>query len=187
MSQRNRTGAKNGFNFISPQGGGNHAPRWEASPCESSFNLISPQGDGNMSDRITLSKIAVSNVLAGEERGTMATLTIEIPDDLMAQLAPLQEQLPALLRQCLEHSSPSAHVYRYILSFLVSQPTPQQISAFRPTPEMQARLRFLLDRSRQAELTEVEQKELNDYEQIEHLLVLLKTGNLPFLVGQTST
>lgn len=115
----------------------------------------------------------------------MATLTIEIPDDLMAQLAPLQEQLPDLLRQCVEHSSPSAHVYRYILSFLVSQPTPQQISAFRPTPEMQARLRFLLERSK-AELTEVEQKELNDYEQIEHLLVLLKTGNLPFLVGQTS-
>ena len=65
----------------------------------------------------------------------VATLTIEIPDDLMAQLSPVKEQLPELLRRCLHPLALPAQVYRYILDFLTSQPTPEQIAAFRPTDE----------------------------------------------------
>jgi hypothetical protein len=41
------------------------------------------------------------------------------------------------LRQCVQQAVLPAHVSRYILDFLRSQPTPEQIAAFRPTPEMQ--------------------------------------------------
>jgi len=74
------------------------------------------------------------------ERVTMASLTIEISDDLMERLAPMRDQLPELLRQCLQPSVISAQVYRYVLDFLASQPTPEQVATFRPAPEMQARL-----------------------------------------------
>ncbi|UIE39771.1 hypothetical protein [Leptodesmis sichuanensis] len=111
----------------------------------------------------------------------MASLTIEIPDDLMECLAPIQDQLPELLRLCLQPSIISAQAYRYIPDFLASQPTPEQVATFRPTPGMQARLRYLLARSHDGTIEPDEVKELDEYERIEHLIVLLKAGNLPYL------
>lgn len=111
----------------------------------------------------------------------MATLTIEIPDELMEQIIPLQDQLPDLLRRCLQPDVLSAQVYRYILNFLASQPNPEQIAAFRPTPEMQNRLRYLVNLSQDKTLTPEEAQELLEYERIEHLMILLKAGNLPYL------
>ena len=71
--------------------------------------------------------------------------------------------------------------YRYILDFLASQPTPEQIAAFRPTSEMQARLQYLLSCNTEGTITLEESQELDEYEQIEHLIVLLQSGNLPYL------
>jgi hypothetical protein len=110
----------------------------------------------------------------------MATLTLEISDELMAQLAPVQDQLPELLHRCLLPPTLSAEVYRYILDFLASQPTPEEIAAFRPTLAMQQRLRYLCDRAEDT-ITLEESQELEEYEQIEHLIVLLKSGNLSSL------
>jgi hypothetical protein len=63
----------------------------------------------------------------------VATITIELPDDLSEQLAQLGDRLPELLRQCVQQAVLPAHVYRYILDFLLSQPTPEKIAAFRPS------------------------------------------------------
>jgi len=111
----------------------------------------------------------------------MATLTIEIPDDLMVQLAPMYTSLPELLRRCLQPPTLSAHAYRYVLDFLASQPTPEQIADFRPTPDMQERLKYLLLRNSEGILTPEESQELDEYGQIEHLIILLKSGSLPYL------
>ncbi|MEL7502297.1 MAG: hypothetical protein AAFN18_07485 [Cyanobacteria bacterium J06554_6] len=108
----------------------------------------------------------------------MATLTIEIPDDLMDQIAPVQDQLPDLLRRCLHPLALPAQVYRYVFDFLASQPTPDQIANFRPTSDMQDRMGYLLTQSKADALTSLEAQELDEYERIEHLIVLLKTGNL---------
>lgn len=117
----------------------------------------------------------------------MATLTIEVPDDLMERLAPIRDQLPELLRRCLQPSMLSTQVYRYILDFLASQPTPEQIAAFRPTLEMQQRLQYLLARNTEGSITLEEMQELDEYERIEHLIVLLKAGNLPYLTAATQS
>lgn len=117
----------------------------------------------------------------------MATITIEVPDDLSDQLAQLGDRLPDLLRQCLQQSALPAQVYRYILDFLISQPSPDQIAAFRPTAEMQERLLTLIAKSHSGELTPTEQKELDEYERIEHLIVMLKLGNLPYLTRPTAS
>lgn len=109
----------------------------------------------------------------------MAQITLEVPDDLSTQLLQLGDQLPKLLRQCLVQPPLPAQVYRDILDFLSRQPTPTEIAQFRPTPEMQSRLLTLLSRRQGGDLTETEQRELDEYERIEHFMILLKAGNLP--------
>ena len=111
----------------------------------------------------------------------MARLTIEIPDDLMEQLTPIQEQLPDLLRRCLHPLTLPAQVYRYVLDFLASQPTPKQIANFRPTADMQMRMQYLLLQNQADQLSPREQQELDEYERIEHLIIMVKAGNLPHL------
>jgi hypothetical protein len=111
----------------------------------------------------------------------MAVITLEIPDELADQVAQLHDRLPELLTLSLQQPAVPAATYRYILDFLVSNPSPEQIAAFGPTPEMQARLRTLLARSRDGQLTPTETRELDEYARIEHLMVMIKAGNLPYL------
>ena len=76
----------------------------------------------------------------------MATVTIEVPDELSELVAQAGDRLPELLAQSLREPTLPAHVYRYVLDFLASQPTPEQVAAFGPTAEMKDRLRTLLER-----------------------------------------
>jgi ribonucleotide reductase beta subunit family protein with ferritin-like domain len=62
------------------------------------------------------------------------------------------DRLPELLERSLCQSNVSAQFYRHILDSLASNPTPTEIAAFRSTPEMQERLRVLLDRSKSMRL-----------------------------------
>jgi hypothetical protein len=108
-------------------------------------------------------------------------ITLEVPEELSEKLTQLGDRLPELLALSLEQPPLPTRVYQYILDFLVSNPTSEQILAFRPTAEMQERMQTLLRRSKAGELNPTEQKELDEYERIEHLMVMLKTGNLPHL------
>ncbi|MBH8564020.1 hypothetical protein I8748_17820 [Nostoc sp. CENA67] len=108
----------------------------------------------------------------------MPKITLEVSEELSQQLAQLGHRLPELLALSLQQPAVPAQVYRYILDFLASNPTPEQIADFKPTPEMQARLRTLLARSKAGELAPSELKELDEYERIEHLMVMIKAGNL---------
>ncbi len=119
--------------------------------------------------------------LAGSR--TVPTITIEVPEELSLALAQVGDRLPELLALSLQQPALPAHIYRYILNFLASKPTPEQIAAFGPTPEMQERLRTLLGRSKAGELTPAEQIELDEYERIEHLVIMIKAGSLPFLTS----
>ncbi len=111
----------------------------------------------------------------------MATITLEVPEELSGQLGAMRDRLPELLALSLQQPPLAAHIYRSILDFLASNPTPEQIAAFGPTPEMQERLQLLLTRGKADILTLAEQAELDEYERIEHLMVLIKAGSLPYL------
>ena len=115
----------------------------------------------------------------------MTTITLDIPDDLAAQLMPLQDRLPELLSLAVDLSTirptPTAAneenvhpVFTEMMDFLVSRPTPEQIVEFKVSPEMQTRLEMLLEKNRESSLTETEDAELDTFEQINHLLILLK-------------
>lgn len=63
----------------------------------------------------------------------MTTITIEVPEELSERLSSERARLPELLEQCLHQPPLSAKTYRYVLDFLASDPTPEQIGAFGPT------------------------------------------------------
>jgi len=115
----------------------------------------------------------------------MATITLEVTDELAARLAPLRDKLPDLISQALELRSTekavreveqqiSHPVFIETLDFLASGPTPGQIIAFKASPAVQERLEELLDKNREEGLTEEEAAELDVYEQVNDLMILLK-------------
>ncbi len=114
----------------------------------------------------------------------MTTITLELADDLAESIAPLRDRLPEIIALGLNRLSPiPAKVYAYILSFLASGPSAEQVLAFRPTEEMAARLEELLDKSRAGALTDLEKQELDEYERIEHLVIMIKARAFPYLVS----
>jgi len=111
----------------------------------------------------------------------MSTITIEVPDELSDLVAEAGDRLPELLAQTLRQPALPAHVYRYVLDFLASNPSPEQVASFAPTPEMIERHRTLLAREAANNITLAEKAELDEYERLEHLMVMIKAGNLRYL------
>lgn len=128
----------------------------------------------------------------------MAELNIQIPDELAERLEPIRNRLPELLSQLLAAPTPSSlvmvqplqdgtaasdlpatpQVYLEVLDFLVTRPSAQDIVCFKVSAATQERLQFLLDKNRQGSLTDSELAELNVYEQLEHLMILMKARAL---------
>ena len=115
----------------------------------------------------------------------MTTITLEVPDELAARLAPVRDRLPTLLSLALDllpvnaplAVSPQEAAYpafNEMIDFLASGPALEQIVAFKVSPAAQARLEELLDKNAEDGLTEQETAELAVFEQINHILILLK-------------
>lgn len=118
----------------------------------------------------------------------MAELTIQVSDELAQRLEPLQNRLPELLWQLLDFANLPTNisktvqteptdiplVYQEVLDFLIKRPTPEEIIAFKVSPQAQSRLEELLERNRSAKLNSMELAELDVYEQLEHMMILLK-------------
>ena len=83
----------------------------------------------------------------------MTTLTLEIPDELANRLAPLHLEL---------------------LDFLATGPSHTDIANFKFSMHLQERLEKLLDANREENLTANEQTQLDVFQQMNHLLILLK-------------
>lgn len=64
--------------------------------------------------------------------------------------------------------------YDEVLDFLASTPTLEQIIAFRPSGATRERVRYLLDMNRAGTLTAEEEAELDQFEQVENLMRMLK-------------
>ena len=91
----------------------------------------------------------------------MATITLEVPDELAAQFKIPPSHLPALIREAVEAraSKPtktpatSPSLYQEIVSFLTSDPALEQVAEFKISAPAQERLEELLDKNREEGLT----------------------------------
>lgn len=113
----------------------------------------------------------------------MTTITLEVPDSLASQLTPLRDRLPDILQQTVGAWSLNAApnqivksfpVYEEMMDFLASGPTPEQIIAHKVSRSLQRRLESLLDKQREAGLTEEETAELNAFDQVNDVMSSLK-------------
>lgn len=112
----------------------------------------------------------------------MVKVEIQVPESLAEQLDSVRDRLPEVLAHGLDELSPLPNeVYRYILEFLASNPTPEALLKFEPTPEMQERVQELLEKNRDGRLTAAESAELDEYMRINHLVTMLKARSLSFL------
>lgn len=61
-----------------------------------------------------------------------------------------------------------------VLDFMVSSPSPQDIIAFKPSPQMEARLAELMAKNKADTLSDDERRELEAFLQLNHLVNMLK-------------
>ena len=109
----------------------------------------------------------------------MIEITITVPEELAHRLAGVQDRLPEVLARGLEELSlPPTEMYRYVLTFLASTPSPQEILDFALPQAMQDRASELLDKNRAGQLTNREAAELDEHIHIDNLLSMLKARAL---------
>lgn len=105
-------------------------------------------------------------------------ITIQVPSTLGQQLQHFRERLPEILerglRDMLAEKPGEFHDESAIIELLTSQPTPQQVMAIRPSPELQVRVSELLVRNKEGELSRQEETELERHLTLEHLVRLAK-------------
>jgi len=116
------------------------------------------------------------------DNARMATITLEVPDELAQRLESVGGRLPALLAYALDvagipgSSIASEHspLWGEVIEFLGSGPSAEEVLAFKISDGAQGRLEDLLYLNREETLTPQEQDELDAFAQIDHLFTLLK-------------
>ena len=115
----------------------------------------------------------------------MTRITLEIPEELAEQLTSNRDRLPRLLSIALQmlpanvpFIMPDARqrnsAFDEMLDFLASGPTRDDIAAFKISSATQSRLEELLDKNREEGLTDAEAAELDVFQTVNHILILLK-------------
>lgn len=75
-------------------------------------------------------------------------------------------------------------VYQEVFYFLASSPTPDEILAFHTSEAVQQRIHDLLQASREGRLSPDEAAELDEFEQVEHFVRMLKLHTRKLLSDQ---
>lgn len=66
--------------------------------------------------------------------------------------------------------------YDEIIDFIAAGTTPEAVLAVRPSDSVQQRVAELVERSKDATISSEEQSELEDYLQLEHIMIMAKAG-----------
>jgi hypothetical protein len=115
-------------------------------------------------------------------------VTIQLPDAVGQQLQQFQDRLPEVIERGIQVMLAERNAIsgdeEAIMALLASQPTPEQVMALTPSPELQARVSDLLARSKQGQLAAQEEKELDRYLLLEHLVRLAKVHASKHLASQ---
>ncbi len=68
----------------------------------------------------------------------------------------------------------STKSYEEIIDFIAAGTTPEAVVAFHPSDSVQQRVTGLIERSEDGSISTEEQSELDDYLQLEHIMIMAK-------------
>jgi hypothetical protein len=74
----------------------------------------------------------------------------------------------------LEQTMNTAKSYEEVIDFIAAGTTPEALVAFRPSSSVQQRVAELLESSREGRISAEDQSELEDYLQLEHIMIMAK-------------
>ncbi|MBI1880063.1 MAG: hypothetical protein HYR94_17900 [Chloroflexi bacterium] len=116
----------------------------------------------------------------------MVELTIQIPDDLALRLNPVRNRLTEIIELGLREFVPAQNrLSSEVVEFLASGPSPQIIVDFHPSIEAQTRVSELLSKNQTGTLTPAERAELDQYENLDYLMTLVKAHARRHLASAT--
>ena len=106
-------------------------------------------------------------------------LTINIPDELARRLEPELARLEQVIARGLYKPwSESSVLRRELTSFFGRGPTREEILAFRPSDATANRSQELLRRNKEGKLSAMEEAELDEMAELDHLVSLIKAEAL---------
>jgi len=115
-------------------------------------------------------------------------VTLTIPDELATRLHPFEEQLPQILelgiREWVARQEVGFEGLTEVLETLATLPTPDEVLALRPSADLQARIRALLEKNRNEGLLPEERQEWERYQYVEHLVRTAKARAARRLQGK---
>jgi hypothetical protein len=110
----------------------------------------------------------------------MIQLTMQVSDELGRRLRPLQSWLPTIIELSLiPFKTVAATTASEIITFLAQNPPTNEVLAYHVADETQERLNRLLALNEAGMLSPHEQLELDERDQIEHILIMLKARITP--------
>ncbi len=105
----------------------------------------------------------------------MVQLSVEVPEDLAQRIRPLTSWLPTVLELSLVgfHTQASGTATE-LVQFLSTEPSPEKVLEYHASEQTQARLRRLLALNEAGLLNQLEQRELDELQGVEHSVIMLK-------------
>lgn len=101
---------------------------------------------------------------------------MQVSNDLARRIKPIRYWLPTILELSLVgFKTPATETASEIVQFLSTNPSSLAVLEHRVSDRAQARLRRLLALNEAGLLGEMEQLELDELQQIEHIMIMLKT------------
>jgi hypothetical protein len=105
----------------------------------------------------------------------MVEMKMHVPDTLAPKLKRMNRWLPIVLELSLAgFKTATAQTVAEVIDFLAKGPAPKRVAAYKVSARAQMRLRRLLALNASGLLSEDEQRELDEIETLEHLMVMLK-------------
>ena len=105
----------------------------------------------------------------------MVQLTMQISDELAERIQPIGAWLPTVIELSLIGFKTLATVTATeVIQFLSKAPPPQKVLSYHVSERGQKRLQRLLALNNAGMLSEIEQLELDELQQVEHIVIMLK-------------
>ena len=105
----------------------------------------------------------------------MVQMTMQVSNDLAKRLQPIRFWLPAIIELSLVgFKTPATETASEIIRFLSTNPSSQEVLGYHVSKRAQARLRRLLTLNEAGVLGATEQLELDELQQIEHIIIMIK-------------